>query len=131
MTAAQNYVIKDIKKAGTWTGAYGDFQAYGLAVKGIGEPVKLNLSILAEEPKVGESIYGTMRQEKAKDGRSYWLLQPEKKADGDKRTEDIHAQVAVKLAVEVWLGQGADKEAYDNIETEAKHFFNMIERVKQ
>lgn len=129
--AAQEYVIRAIKKGSAWKGSYGDMQDYALGLKGIGEPVKLSLpQPIIEDPEIGDHLYGRLYQEEA-NSRIYYKLKLEKRPEEDIRQMDIHAQVAIKLAVEVWLGQGADPAAYANIETEALHFARMINNVRE
>lgn len=129
--AAQEYEIKAIKKGKAWKSSYGEFQSYALALKGIGEPVKLSVPLpVFDDPKPGDLLYGILAEEKVESRRYYNLELKPRSADYE-RTQDIHAQVAIKLAVEVWLGQGAKPEAYDNIQTEAIHFAKMINNVKK
>lgn len=129
--AAKEYVIKAIKKGSVWNGSYGEFQDYALALNGVGEPVKISLPLpILEDPEIGDRLFGRLYQEEA-NGRTYYKLKLEKRPEEDVRQMDIHAQVAIKLAVEIWLGQGADPKAYDSIEIEALHFARMISNVRE
>lgn len=135
--AAQEYVIKSLKKSSTWKGSYGDFQDYALQLVGIGEPVKISLPLpIIEDPEVGDHLYGRLYEEKGTGGRTYYKLKLEPRPEEDKRAIDIHAQVGIKLAVEVWLqtlykDDEARIAAYSNIANEAVHFAKMIEEVKK
>lgn len=127
--AAKQFIITSVKKSGTWSNAYGEFQDYALAIRGVGAPVKLSVAEpVIDDPKPGDLVYGRLVQEKAADGRRYYTIKTEAR---DERQVDIHAQVALKIAVEVWLRQGAVPEAYDNIKTEAVHFGRLINEIKE
>lgn len=129
--ATKEYVIRAIKKSSAWKGSYGDMQDYALVLQGIGEPVKLSLpQPIIEDPEIGDRLYGRLYEEEA-NGRLYYKLKLEQRPQEDMRAMDIHAQGGVKLAVKVWLAQGADPAAYDNIETEAIHFARMISNVRE
>lgn len=135
--AVQTYIIKSLKKAGAWKGSYGDMQDYALSLEGIGEPVKLSLpQPIIEDPAAGDHLYGRLFEEQGNAGRKYYKLKLEQRPEEDKRTIDIHAQVAVKLAVKVWSDTVYSSEderlkAYENITQEAVHFANIIEDVKK
>jgi hypothetical protein len=134
--AAQEYEIKSVKKAGHAKGAYGGRQTYALALKGIGEPVKLSLpEPILEDPEVGDQLYGRLVELSAEQ-RKYYELKLEPRTAEQVRTIDIHAQVALKLAVEVYLNTEYDSKddkaaAYSNIAKEALHFAKIIEEVKK
>lgn len=132
---AQQYDVLDVKKRDTWTSSYGEQQSYALSLKGISEPVKLDLAVpVADEPKKGDTIYGVITPETIND-RQIWRLQkmnpPAKKLD---REAVVQAEWAIRLATEVWMhgdyaDQAARTEAYNNIEQEAVHFNKMISNV--
>lgn len=128
---AQEYVIKDVKPRTTVRNGYGEYQVYSLALEGVGEPVKLEkIMPVHTEPTVGDTIYGRLVEEQG-NGRSYYCFKPEPRQNSDPRETDIHAQVALKLAIEVWLGQGANPDAYNNIAAEAVHFGKLINVIKK
>lgn len=129
---AQEYTIKDVKKSGTWKNSYGEYQSYALAITGIGEPVKMDKIIpVNREPEVGDVLYGHLEEQRSTtDKRIYYKFRSEPKPEDDKRQASIQSQFAIKTAVEVWIAQGCEPTAYDNIETEAKHFYKMINKVK-
>jgi hypothetical protein len=135
--AAQEYVIRSIKKAGTNKGAYGEYQNYALAVAGIGEPVKLSLpQPIIEDPEIGDHLFGRLTQRKGSGDQLYYELKLEPRSADDLRQLDIHAQVALKLAIDVWLNtsyktKDERAEAYKNIQKEAVHFGRMINIIKQ
>lgn len=135
--AVQEYIIKSIKKAGSGKGAYGGYQSYALAVEGIGEPVKLNLpEPILEDPEVGDHLYGRLIEQKGTGNRNYYELKLEPRSADDLRQLDIHAQVALKLAIDIWLNtnyktKDERAEAYKNIQAEAIHFGRMINIIKQ
>lgn len=130
--SAKEYQVKSVKKAGTNKGVYGDYQNYALAIAGIGEPVKLSLpEPVIEDPEVGDHLYGRLTERKGQGDAIYYELKLEPRSPDDLRQLDIHAQVALKLAIDVWLAQGANPEAYKNIEAEAIHFGRMIPIIKQ
>src|SRR5438309_2035390 len=125
------FKVKAIKKGKLWQDNYGEFQNYALQLEGLGEPVKLSLPVpVIEDPEIGDTLYGLLTEEKVND-RVYFNLQLKKRSADWERQQDIHAQVGLKIAVEVWLRQGGDPQAYDNIETEAIHFAKLIENVKK
>lgn len=135
--AAREYVIKSLKRKNTWKGSYGEFQDYALQLEGIGEPVKLSIPFpIIEDPEVGDRLYGRLFEEKGTNGLLYYKLKLETRPEEDIKTIDIHAQVAVKLAVDVWSNAmyASDEErgkAYDNIPREAINFAHIIEDVKK
>lgn len=135
--SAQAYVIKSIKKGAIWKNSYGDVQGYAMQLEGIGEPVKVNLPLpIIEDPEVGDNLYGRLFEEKTDTGRKYYTLKLETRPETDLRSIDIHAQVAVKLAVGVWSNtmyesDEARAKAYKNIGAEAVHFAKVIEDVKK
>lgn len=135
--AAQEYIIESIKKAGTSKNNYGNYQNYALAVKGIGEPVKLSLAQpIIEDPEVGDHLYGRLAEQKGQGDRTYYELKLEPRTADDLKQLDIHAQVALKLAVNVWLKtdyktKDERAEAYKNIQKEAIHFGRLINIIKQ
>lgn len=129
---AQEFTIRDIKKTGTWKNSYGEYQSYGMALEGVGEPVKLNKLIpVQDEPKKGDLLYGGLVLEKAKDGREYYRFKSEARPEADERQVSIQSQFAVRLAAEVWIAQGCQPDAYANIEAEAKHFYKMINKIRE
>jgi hypothetical protein len=134
--AAQEYEIKSVKKAGRSKGSYGGRQTYALALKGIGEPVKLSLpEPILEDPEVGDQLFGRLVEVSAEQ-RKYYELKLEPRTAEQVRTIDIHAQVALKLAVDVYLNTEYDNKddrtaAYSNIAKEALHFAKIIEEVKK
>lgn len=135
--AAQEYVIKNIKKKGAWKGSYGDMQDYALQLVGIGEPVKLTLPMpIIEDPAPGDRLYGRLYEEKGSNGLPYGRLKLENRPAEDLRSIDIHAQVGTKLAVKVWSDTVYESpedraKAYANIPQEAIHFARIIEDVKK
>lgn len=135
--AAQEYIVTSVKKAGKSKGGYGEYQSYALALKGIGEPVKLTRSLpIIEDPEEGDHLYGRLVELKGTNNRTYYELKLEPRSSDDLRKLDIHAQVALKLAVDVWLNTSFKNnderaEAYKNIEKEAVHFGRMINTIKQ
>lgn len=135
--ATQEYIIKSIKKAGSGKGTYGGYQYYALAVEGIGEPVKLSLpEPVMEDPEVGDHLYGRLTEQKGSGAKTYYELKLEPRTADDLRSLDIHAQVALKMAVDIWLNttyktKDERTEAYKNIEKEAVHFGRMINIIKQ
>lgn len=135
--AAQEYVIKSIKKGSSWKGSYGDMQDYALSLEGIGEPVKLSLpQPIIEDPEKDDRLYGRLFEETGNGGRKYYLLKLEPRPQEDIRGIDIHAQVAVKLAVKLWSDTVYANEeerlgAYNNIAHEALYFARMIDDVKK
>lgn len=130
--SAQDYIIKNLKKASTWKGSYGEFQDYALVLEGIGEPVKVSLPMpIIEDPMPADKLYGRLYEEKAPTGRIYYKLKLEKRPEADVRQRSIESQWAISKAVEVWLGQGAKEEAYSNIETEARHFLDILNKIKE
>lgn len=133
--AAKEYLIKALKKGKAWKGSYGEFQDYALVLKGVGEPVKLSLpQPVIEDPEVGDRLYGRLSEESAggpgKDGRIYYKLKLEKRPEEDKRQRSIESQFATRLATEVWIAQGCQVDAYDNIEREAQHFLDIVSNLK-
>lgn len=128
--AAKEYVIRAIKKGSAWKGSYGEMQDYALGLKGIGEPVKLTLpQPIIEDPEIGDRLWGRLYDEEA-NGRVYHKLKLEPRPEENKREKSIESQWATRLATEVWIAQGADPAGYANIETEAKHFLDILSNVK-
>lgn len=149
----REWTIKDIKIGKEWSNDYGKFQGYSMALVGLGEPVKLNKAVpVTEHPIKGQVLYGHLELETGDGfGRSYWRFQgaPRGVIDGTHqlakeppvKTEAVRvtqspnpeAVAAVQLAVDVWhrTGEVGDQAAYENIETEATHFYNMIQRIKK
>lgn len=135
--AAQEYIIESVKKAGRSKTGYGEYQSYALALKGISEPVKLNLAEpIVEDPEIGDHLYGRLVELRGQGNRLYYELMREPRTADDLRQLDIHAQVALKLAINIWLNtsyktKDERTEAYKNIEKEAVHFGRMINIIKQ
>lgn len=135
--AAQEYIIKSLKKSGSGKGPYGGYQYYALAVEGIGEPVKLSLpKPVMEYPEIGDHLYGRLTEQKAEGGKTYYELKLEPRTADDLRSLDIHAQGGLKIAVDIWLNstyktKDERAEAYKNIQKEAVHFGRMINIIKQ
>jgi hypothetical protein len=136
--AAKEYVIKSLKKKnGVWKNSYGQYQDYALQLQGIGEPVKLSLPLpIVEDPEVGDRLYGRLYDESGDGGHRYHVLKLEKRPAEDLRQIDIHAQVGLKLAVEVYLNSEYEDDkaraaAYSNIATEALHFAKVIDEIKK
>lgn len=135
--SAQEYIVKSLKKGGTWKNSYGDIQDYAMQLEGIGEPVKVSLPMpIIEDPEVGDRLYGRLYEETGNAGRKYYKLKLEPRSTDDLRTIDIHSQVAVKLAVKIWsdtvyASEDERLKAYDNISTEAMHFAKLIEEVNK
>jgi hypothetical protein len=135
--AAQEYIIKSLKKKSSWKGSYGDFQDYAIQLEGIGEPVKLSLPLpIIEDPEVGDRLFGRLYEEKGSNGLPYYKLKLETRPEEDLRTIDIHAQVGTKLAVQLWGSTDYESEedrlkAYANIAQEALHFARIIDDVKK
>ncbi|HJQ07958.1 MAG TPA: hypothetical protein VJ836_00590 [Candidatus Saccharimonadales bacterium] len=138
---AQEYVIKSVKKGREWGNDFGKFQSYALALDGVGEPVQLNKKVpVKNEPKEGDTLYGIL-EEKIHEGRIYYKFKVEKKPDSGysgkgsyqpRDDEAIRAQFALKLAVQAYgPNQSDDQDIYfADIETYAKHFYAMVDRVK-
>ena len=136
------YTIKQVKTNDVWSNSYGEFQSYALVLEGIGEPVSMNKKApVSNPPKAGDKIFGTLEEVNAKNGRSFYKFKAEKPQgvapSTDKPTEEywedknsaIKAQWAIGQAVRVAVAIN-EPEAYKNIETEAKGFYAMVERVK-
>lgn len=128
---AQEYIIRDIKKGSVTKDSYTTYQNYALAVDGIGEPVKLTLNESSTAPEAGDVIYGSLAELDI-NGKTYYKLQPETKPALDPPTKDelIRSQWAIGQAVQCYLAGEPSPEAYDNIEHEAKHFYQMALRIK-
>lgn len=128
---SQNYTVKDVKKGSIDKDAYGQYQNYGLAIQGIGEPVRLRRSIDKPAPEVGDVIYGFMAEFESK-GRIYNTLVQQAKPEVPPLTRDetIKSQWAINQAVQIWIAQGCLLEAYDNIQAEASHFYEMINNIR-
>jgi hypothetical protein len=136
----KEYVITDVKKrtgeGATWHNGYGEYQKYGVVLEGIGEPVRMDkLMPVNQEPQKGDTIYGTLTEEKVGDGRMYYKFKSEKRPPDATRERSIETQWAIRLATEVYLSgdydKGSDrKAAYENIETEARHFLQILVRIK-
>lgn len=137
---AQTYTIQDCKTGSTTKDSYGDYQNYGLSLAGIGEPVKYTLSADKPAPMKGDTIYGELEEFEA-NGRTYLKLRACPKPETAPMTtqEYIMSQWAIGQAVQVYLHTIDDPEmdpiqrrdAYSNIETEAKHFYQMITRIRE
>lgn len=124
----QEYIITDVKEGKPWSNGYGQFQAYGLALQGIGEPVRLNKHIpVANPPKVGDKLYGRLITEAAEDGREYLKLSLEARVA--KEADATNIRWSIQVAVSIWIAQGCLPEAYDNIASEASHFYKMIDTI--
>jgi hypothetical protein len=66
------YTIKSVKKGNTWNSPYGDMQSYTLSLDGVGEPVVLNKKVpVKQEPKEGETLYGTLEEKTNQKGNAY------------------------------------------------------------
>lgn len=131
MTEPAVYVVKDCKAGSVNKDSYGEYQNYALSLEGFGEPVKYTLSSDKPAPTKGDFIHGIMEEFEA-NGRTYLKLRavPRPVADPPTKDELIRSQWAIGQAVQCYLAGEASKEAYDNIETEAKHFYNMAIRIK-
>jgi ABC-type sugar transport system substrate-binding protein len=128
----REYTILDVKKGDQWGNTYGQFQAYALALVGVGEPVKLNKKLpVASDPVKGDKLYGHLEQEVAASGKEYYKFKSDSRPESDSKQQSIQAQFAIRTAVDVWIAQGCDTKAYSNILTEAKHFYAMINQVKE
>lgn len=126
------FQIINVKPGKSWKDSYGQHQNYALALRGIGNPVRLSLAEpVVKEPKAGDRIYGQLTEEQGPDSRIFYNLKLESVPADYERQQGIHTQVALKLAVEVWVAQGSNPAAYDNIKTEAIHFARMIEEIKE
>lgn len=128
---SQNYTVKDVKKGSVTKDSYGEYQNYALSVESVGEPVKLTRSIDGKLPEVGDVIYGRL-EELDIGGKTYYKLCPETKPEQPHMTKDetIKAQWAIGQSVQIWIAQGCQVEAYDNIQAEAKHFYDMINTIR-
>jgi len=135
---SSTYKIKEVKRGNTWTSTQGgEMQSYALILEGVGEPVQLNKKMpVKAEPQIGDELFGAL-EEQERNGRVYYKFKVDYTQNnaggfrGQPRDDKaIHAQFAIRLATEVWIAQGCHKESYDNIEKEAKHFYRMIDRVK-
>lgn len=130
---AQWFIIKNVRTGKAWKDAYGAHQNYGLILKGIGAPVKLELAEpVVKEPQAGDRIYGQLVEEQFDgDARIYYKLEVKTPPADYLRQQDIHAQVAMKEAINIWIAQGCNPAAYDNIKDEAVHLARMIEEIKE
>ena len=128
---SQTYTIKDCRKGRTEKDSYGEYQNYALALDGHGEPVKLRRSIDKPAPEIGDILHGSL-QEFEVGGRIYYNFVTEARPVPPPMTthEAIMSQFAIKLAVECYLAGEPSEGAYANIQTEAKHFYNMIPNIR-
>lgn len=132
---AKEYIIQDVGKPRPWSDSYGEYQSYGLALEGIGEPVSLTKTEPVDKPPViGDRIYGQVVQEQ-RNGRVYFAIKPKDRPTVDRALIEARAHWAITEAVGIYkMGHeqdmiGDEKEAYDNIEKEAKHFYNMVDKL--
>lgn len=129
---AQNYTILDCKVGSVSKDSYGEYQNYALALEGVGEPVKYTLSVDKPMPLKGSTVYGSLEKLDI-NGKTYYKLKATPKPEQAPMTtqEYIMSQWAIGQAVQCYLAGEPSKEAYDNIETEAKHFYQMITRIRE
>lgn len=126
---SKEYTIQGLKKSSTWRDAYGEYTSYALALKEFGEPVKLNKSMpIDKEPVAGDRIYGQLIQEDV-NGKTYYRLLPKPRPAEDKALLEARAEWAIGQAVSIYCSNDTSREAYENIEREAKHFYNMVNKV--
>jgi hypothetical protein len=133
----KDYTITSIKKGDEWTGSYGTFQNYALALEGVGEPVKWSKTVpVTDEPVVGEVIFGRLTEERA-GTRVYYKFNPGQKpgvASDNDRQSTISAQWAIGQAVTSIGGYYETKdyeEYFKRIEDAATHFYKMIKTIKE
>lgn len=87
------YTIKSVKKGNTWNSPYGDMQSYTLSLDGVGEPVVLNKKVpVKQEPKEGETLYGTLEEKTNQKGNVYMKFTAVKppEATGAAQTSNWH-----------------------------------------
>jgi hypothetical protein len=125
------YVVKDCKAGSTSKDSYGEYQNYALSLEHFGEPVKYTLASDKPAPMKGDYIHGIM-EEFETNGKTYHKLRavPRPAADPPTKDELIRSQWAIGQAVQCYLHGEPSPEAYNNIETEAKHFYTMALRIK-
>lgn len=139
---SQDYVIKDIKKNDQWSNAFGTFQSYTLALNGVGEPVSMNKKTpVNQEPQIGDSIYGSLELQTAKNGRTFYRFKSEKKEEApaqkqeqsdeywNERNNAIRAQWAINQAREYIQHMLGDNAKLTEILDTAKLFYAMVEQV--
>jgi hypothetical protein len=110
------------------------------AFEGISEPVKI---VTPAPPKwiVGETYYGTISVEVSKAGKAYnrfrrisrpepVVTAPESNKWSGRDDKAIQAQWSIGQAVQVELAVSGDHFDDARVETQAKRFMAMIERVK-
>lgn len=126
------YEVMDCKAGSVSKDSYGEYQNYALSLRGLGEPVKYTLSSDKPAPMKGDYIHGVMEEFEA-NGKTYQKLRavPRPVADPPTKDELIRSQWAIGQAVQCYLHGEASPEAYDNIEREAKHFYQMSLRIKE
>ena len=87
------YEITDVKAGNQWASPYGDMQSYTLVLKGVGEPVVLNKKVpVKQEPKVGETLFGTLEEKTNAKGNVYMKFTAQKppEATGHAQTSNWH-----------------------------------------
>jgi hypothetical protein len=113
------YKILSIRRGTEWSNSYGTFQSYSLSLEGFGEPVGLNKKVpVADEPQVGDVLFGNIETRRNKTGSEYHSFKAEKRPDTvatpatsswselpDKQ-DSIHRSVALNDAAVVFQGTG-------------------------
>ena len=141
----QDYKISAAVKRDPWSNDYGKFQTYAVQFEGSDTWVQWNKKFKGDEeptpPKHGDEVYGEISNGKFKIGKkdggftpgaSKPSFKPEPKKEWIPRDDDrIVAQFAIKTAASLapsFVEKTGDLEKW--IETEAKKFYAMVDRVK-
>jgi len=139
---AQDYEVLDFKK-GTFQDNFGNYWC-SMSLKGVGEPV----SIAVKDPtqfEAGMTLYGSIETKESRAGKDYLKFKREKKeevastgepakASWQPRDDDrIVAQWAIGQANAYVCSEKfrvEDHDPIEDIESIAKDFYAMVERVK-
>ena len=87
------YKIKDVKAGNIWSSGYGEMQSYTLVIDGVGEPVVLNKKVpVKQEPKVGDTLFGTLEEKTNGKGNVYMKFTAQKppEATGQAQSSNWH-----------------------------------------
>lgn len=132
----KEYTIKAIaSKAKDWESQYGKFKSYLVQLEGNGEPVQINKKAESEAPQVGDKVFGKIEEVEFGDRTLQKFKAGKKPYGGGYQRDDsaIRAQWAIGQAVSstsVQTFEGKLDFYYEALESKAKKFYAMVDRVK-
>lgn len=134
---AQEYKVTAVSpKTKLWSSQYGDMVTYYVKVDTEADAVQMNKKADSKPPQVGDELYGTITSTeyglKFKGEKKPFNSKPAYEPREDHH-EAIKAQWAINQAREMTTYttiEGNDASYWNNIESRAKEFYSMVDRVK-